>query len=260
MLNEIKSLNIFNRIKFFDHNHTYHIDGKITPKSITSVISGCKPKFDSDKWSKHTAKKLNVDQSVVLKEWKENSEFSTQLGTLLHSYIENYLCNKIKKYDQSLIIEKFGTEKHNDMRGILAKFIKSFHGLYEKLDHLIPLKSELIVGDVDDTRICGTIDLLAYNTKKQCYEIYDYKTNKKFTYKNDYKEKFLHPELSHLDSCDLTSYSLQQSLYKFLIEKYTSIKIQDCFIVWFNRADGSCELIKCLDLTKHCENILKSSI
>lgn len=260
MLNEIRSLKVFNRIKFHEQGHLYYVDDVKQPISITKVISKCKPEFDSDKWSLHTAKKLNVDQSQVLKDWKENAEFSTQLGTLLHSYIENFLSNKIKRYDQNDIINRFGNEKHNEMRGILAKFIKSFHGLYKNFEHIIPLRSELILGDIDDTKICGTADLLAYNTERQCYELYDYKTNKKFTYKNDFKEKYLHPDISHLDVCDLNSYSIQQSFYKYFIEKYTDIKIKDCFIVWFNRADGSCELIKCNDYTQYCSSLLKTTL
>lgn len=256
MINLIKSLNVFNRIKFIDDDHQYLIDNSKSNGSITKVISNCKASFDTDKWSKHVSNRDNKPQELVLEEWKLNTNFSTQLGTLLHSYIENYWFNKIKKYDQQLIIEKFGVELHQQMRDILKGFIKSFHGFYKNHQHITPVRSELIIGDVDNTRICGTIDLLAYNEDVNAFELYDYKTNKKFTSLNSYNEKYINSHISHLDVCDLNSYSLQLSLYKFIIEKYTDIKIANMYIVWFNRHDASCEKILCKDLTMFCDNLL----
>ena len=256
MISLIKNLNVFNRIKFIDDDHVYLIDGVKSNGSITKVLSNCKSTFDSDKWSKHVANRDNKTQEIVLEEWKANSNFSTQLGTLLHSYIENYWFNKIKKYDQQLIIEKFGDSNHRQMRELLGGFIKSFHGFYKKHQHITPIRSELVVGDIDASKVCGTIDLLAYNEEIDAFEIYDYKTNKKFTTSNSFREKYTNRHISHLDVCDLNSYSLQQSLYKFIIEKYTDIKIANMYLVWFNREDTSCEKIQCKDLTEHCSDLL----
>lgn len=257
MINLIKNLNVFNKIKFIDNEHLYLIDGVKSNGSITKVLSMCKKPFDSEKWSKHVANRDNKSQKTVLEEWKINSTFSTQLGTLLHSYIENYWFNKIKKYDQQLIIEKFGEQTHSDMRSILGKFIKSFHGFYKQHNHITPIRSELVIGDIDVSKVCGTVDLLAYNSEINAFEIYDYKTNKKFTTSNQYNEKYINSNISHLDVCDLNNYSLQQSLYRYIIEKYTDIKIANSYLIWFNREDASCEKIKCRDLTEYCEALLK---
>jgi len=256
MLNVIKDLNKFNCIKFLDSEHRYFINGKPATTSITSVISKCKAAFDNDKWSKHKAKQRNVDQEVILKEWQDNALFSTQLGTLLHSYIENYWSNKIKKYDQQSMINIFGAEKHTEMRKLLATFIKSFHGMYDRSQHIVPIRSELVIGDYERSCICGMVDMLAFNEQENCFEIYDFKTNKKFTHRNPYKEKFIHPAIAHLDVSDLNSYSLQQSFYKLIIERYTNIRIKNCYLLWFDRSTSSCEKILCTDLTEYCTQIL----
>jgi hypothetical protein len=257
MLNKIKSLSKFNAIKFIEDEHLYLINNKKATGSITKVISDSKPKFDTDKWSNYKAKQRNISQQEILKEWETSSKFSTHLGTILHSYAENYWFNKIKKYDQEKVKSIFGVEEHKRMHDILASFIKSFHSLYNQLTHLTPIRAELVVGDIDHTNICGTIDLLAFNSELNGFEIYDYKTNKKFTRSSNYNERFTNPILSHLDVCDLNSYSLQQSLYKYIIEKHTDIKIVACNLIWFNRENLTCEKIPCVDMTEYCEPLLK---
>ena len=162
MLNKIKSLNKFNCIKFINDEHQYLINGKSAAGSVTKIISNCKPPFDTTKWSKFKADQRKVSQETILNEWSLNSKFSTQLGTLLHNYVENYWFNRIEKYNQKDIINTFGAAEHSRMRTILGSLIKSFHGLHKELSHLVPVRTELIVGDVDDARICGSIDLLAF--------------------------------------------------------------------------------------------------
>jgi len=256
MLNQIKKLNKFNCIKFIDSEHKYLINGVHTKGSITKVLSDCKLPFDTDKWSKYKAEQRGVEQQVVLDEWALNAKFSTHLGTLLHSYIENYWFNKIKKYDQEEVIKLFGNDEHSRMRTILGNFVKTFNGMHKNMHDIIPIRSELIVGDVDNTQVCGTMDLLAYNTTLNAFEIYDYKTNKKFTHSNPYNEKYTNPIVSHMDVCDLNHYSLQQSLYKYIIEKYTDIRIANCYLLWFDRENMNCEKILCKDYTSLCKELL----
>jgi len=257
MLNRIKKLNVFNCIKFIEDEHKYLIDNVPVSCSITKILSNSKAPFDKQKWSLHTANKRGVDQQVILDEWEVSSKFSTQLGTLLHSYIENYWFNKIKIYDKQLIIKKFGEESHTAIRSLLGSFIKSFHSLYKEHQHLTPIRSELIVGDIHNSKVCGTMDLLAFNEETNSFEILDYKTNKKFTQRNLYGEKYTNPVISHLDVCDLNHYSLQQSLYKYIIQTYTDIEIKDCYLIWFDRESSSCEKILCKDYTNLCKDLLQ---
>ena len=86
-----------------------------------------------------------------------------------------------------------------------------------------PVANEFIVYD-QPNGICGTIDALMYNTKKNCFSIIDWKTSKKFDTGNQWSEYMKEP-FSHVINCNTAHYSLQLSLYKYILEKYTSIKI-----------------------------------
>ena len=62
--------------------------------------------------------------------------------------------------------------------------------------------------------------------------------------------------VSHLDECEFSTYSLQLSLYKYIIEYETKLKIEDCFIVWFNENNNKYKLIKCADYSKEIIDML----
>jgi len=53
-----------------------------------------------------------------------------------------------------------------------------------------------------------------------------------------------------------STYSLQLSTYKYIIEHETDLKIKDCYIVWFNEKNDTYKLIKCADYRKEVENML----
>jgi hypothetical protein len=59
-----------------------------------------------------------------------------------------------------------------------------------------------------------------------------------------------------LDSSELSTYSLQQELYKYLLEKYTDIKVDSCYLVWFNSNNKSYEIIKTKNVDKYMKIIL----
>ena len=88
--------------------------------------------------------------------------------------------------------------------------------------NLVPVKMELVVGD-EDYGLGGMVDCLFYNKKSGMLEVWDYKTNKAINTKNNYGQRFNEP-ISHLDVCEINTYSLQLSLYKHIIEKNTNLK------------------------------------
>ena len=134
--------------------------------------------------------------------------------------------------------------------------IKNFIGFYNwwKEDHIL-LKSEFVIGD-SSSKVCGTIDNLSLNTKTNELVIFDYKTNKEIKRKNARNECLLDC-LSHLQSCEYSKYSLQLSLYSYIIEKISSFKISDSYIVWVS-GDNGYELIKSMDLKNEAKLVLGS--
>ena len=96
------------------------------------------------------------------------------------------------------------------------------------------------------------IDQLFYNEKSKKLEIWDWKTNKAIKDKNKWQQ-FKKP-LSHLDVCELNTYSLQLSFYKLIVERNTELQLGDNYIVWFNENNDTYKVIKCYDFS---DEILK---
>ena len=57
----------------------------------------------------------------------------------------------------------------------------------------------------------------------------------------------------------MNTYSLQLSLYKYIIEKNTNLKLGDSYIVWFNEKNETYKPIKCYDFQKEIVKMLEKN-
>lgn len=232
----------FNSIKFHEKNHTYKINDEVCPLSVTRFLNLFIPDFDSKKMATHCAKKDGVDVQDVLRKWEYEKDIACTKGTIFHNYIDNYLSNKILPIDREEINNLCERYQDKNIENILltnlAKIILQFEKFYEYyIKSFYHVKSEFVVGDIDDTKICGTIDNISVSRDTGEIFIIDYKTNKKYTTRNNYGTKLMYP-VQHLDECKHNIYSLQTSIYSYIIEKYTNIKPQ-IMVVWFNEANDT---------------------
>ena len=256
MLNKLKDLTVFNCIIFISATHKYLINNKPSaPLSVTGLLGLYKEKFDKDKWSAITAKKQGTTPDVIQSIWALNNVYATTRGTMLHNYIENYYNNKVVQYNREQVEKELGTDEHNRLREEIMILIKQFNNFYNDSPWLLPLKSEFAVGDIKDSKICGMLDLIAFNTENNTFEIYDYKTNKDIKQTNSYN-KYMLPPLEHLFECEFNTYALQLSIYKYIIEKYTSIEISKLTIIWFNQKNDNYQLITLPYLKEEVELII----
>ena len=218
----------FNNIKYYDEPHEYFIDGK-KQKSVTTFIGEFKTPFDEEYWSTRKAKELKVSKEELLKEWAFKRDSACDKGSCFHAYAETYLNNKVFPWEPEKYVERYGSDI---LSGPLEKLREMFHDFYKKSSRsLVPIKSELVVGD-EELGICGMVDQLYFNKKSSNLEIWDWKTNKEIKRENPW-ERYDAP-INHLEACEFNTYSLQLSMYKYLIEKNTTINLGDCYIVWFN--------------------------
>jgi len=255
-----KKLQVFECIEFDSKNHTYKINGAASNLySVTRLINSLKPKFDTDKWANIKAKKDNLTPEEIKFQWSEKALLSTTLGTHVHNVIESiYTNSSTLKLEKEKIVNLLGEANYNVFKSGLLKNLNSFKQLFTRTKNiLIPIRNELVIGDLDVTRICGTLDFLGYNKEKQCLEIYDFKTNNNIAFQHTYKEKFF-SRLEHLDTCEYNVYSLQMSLYRYILEKYTSLDIGNCYILCLNSPNKDYELIKTTYFKAEVENILKT--
>ena len=250
-----KELAKFNHIKFHDEEHKYYMDGKRTD-SVTSVIGKYKPPFDKDFWSKKKSDERGITKEEILAEWKYKADFACERGSAFHEFAENYLANKVFPFPEYKITNALGGEdKMLECKEGVYKLIEMFKKFYDDSHgKLVPVRAEVVVGD-GEWGITGMIDQLFFNEKSGMLEIWDWKTNKAIKKENKWQQ-FKKP-LSHLDVCELNTYSLQLSFYRLIVERNTELELGDSYIVWFNENNDSYKVMKCLDFRDDILKIMK---
>jgi ATP-dependent exoDNAse (exonuclease V) beta subunit len=261
----IKLEESFSDVIFLEKNHLYKINNGPALMSVSQIINNYEKPFDSKSIAEKVAKKRKCSIDDILKEWDFAKDYSCHKGSEFHRFVENFLARKQISLDIDSIKNFYDSRKFflkdssiedykNEMKEMIKNFIKFYN--WWKKDHIL-LKSEFVIGD-SESKICGTIDNLSFNKKTKQLVIFDYKTNKDIKMKNNYGEKLLN-ELSFLDKCEYTKYSLQLSLYSHILEKKTSFSVPTSYIVWVN-AKENYDLIKCIDLKRESKIILNKFI
>lgn len=244
MTNLFKELSIFNRITFVESSHTYLIDEAPTNSpSVTQLLKRFKRKFDLENMSSRVAKKRGVTQEQIKAEWEMNNLYSTTIGSMLHKYIENFYCNKKINYEGTF--QQLGYDEKRKLETNFPKLVKYFHNFYNDNKHLHCVKNEIVLGDITDTKVCGTSDMLCYNEMTDSLEILDFKTNKKMD-RNSKHGKLFYP-FEHLDECEINEYTIQLNTYKYFIETNTNLKIDKLKIIWFNVDNDDYKLFELSD-------------
>ena len=218
----------FQGITFFEKDHKYirNIGGKkIKYLSGTSIIKEIKEPFDRVKVAKEFVERNDIDLPSVFfeKQWEHEGVIGSDKGSIVHSFTENFIQNKIINEDEIKLISKQNLSTMNNIKASMAKIEELFNRGF------IHIASEKIVYD-DEYEKCGTIDQIWYNTETKKLAIWDWKTNKKITTKAFKNKKFLAP-ISHLEDCKLNEYSLQLSIYKYFVCKNLNIDPLDVEIV-----------------------------
>ena len=150
---------------------------------------------------------------LIAKEWRERGEKSAQEGTYLHEQIENfYLEQEYNRTEEFHLFENFVNENN----------------------HIKPYRTEWRIFD-EQYHIAGTIDLISENVNG--YEMYDWKRSKKVVnsfngqpIKNNQWQKGV-GQLSDTEDTSYNRYCLQQSLYKYILEKNYGIKISNMYLI-----------------------------
>jgi hypothetical protein len=245
---------VFNDITFYDEPHKYFIDQRELI-SVTTIIHKYQEDFNESYWANFKATQKKITTEEVIRAWKFINKKGTIKGSAIHDYAENLFQNKIFKYPKEIILEEFGFDpiwtEYQTTKEHVNKFYNDVHG------KLIPIRTEFVVYD-KESLIGGMLDILFYNVKTNEFQIWDYKTNKKFTINN--KEKYLLGDLCMIEDCDLEIYSLQLSLYKYIIEKNTGIKLGKSYVVWFSHNNPTYEIIETKDRAYHAKLIIEKRI
>jgi len=242
----LKKLNkAFGDFKFFEEDHHYEYKGQRIGISATSLIESYANEFKQDEIAEKVAIKEGKTVQEVLDEWKQKNEWACEKGTMCHEYIQSIWEGNIAfGYESNEIIEKL--------------FNQADHFFIDYRNRLEHLADEFIIGS-EEYDIASAVDHLFINKGTGKLVLVDYKTN---SYMSGYNKKAyskpMKMPLDNLNDDALHHYYLQLSIYKFIIEKYTDIKVEEMFIVYMSENIENYEIIEIPYLEKEVKKILEN--
>jgi hypothetical protein len=226
-------------LSFDPDKHQYLIDGQ-PATAVSTLVDRFFPEFDSEYWGAYKARQRGVATEVVLKEWADKGKDSAALGTRLHEHIETF-------YNSG------ATATH------LPEF-KQFLNFHGDHGHLTPHRTEWRVFN-EDVLVAGTLDFVAQHPDGSV-SIYDWKRSEKVIHadgriqQNGYQTK--EGPLGDLDDSRFSRYSIQQNLYKWLLESKYGCRVRSMHLVVLHPAYNSYTVLDVPDRAKHVQRIVES--
>lgn len=241
----------FGDFKFFEKGHYYQYKGKDVGISVTRFIEQYAQEFKQQEIAERVANRDGKTVQEVLDEWKYKNQFACEKGSTCHEYAQSLWSGaewEAKHFDWSYQFQE-----------ALDKIIEQAdHFNYEYRDKLEHLADEYIVGS-SEYDIASAIDHLFINKLTGELVLVDYKTNSYLSgyNKKAYSKKMKVP-LQHLNDDAIHHYYIQLSIYRYLIEKYTNLKVSEMFIVYFSENIENYEIINIPYLKNEVEKILEN--
>ena len=180
--------------------------------SATTLINKFKKKFDADFHAKRAADKEGVTPEEIKMRWKKMNDESKVKGSAIHEAID--------------VFNRTG-EIHEQYKELLAS-VASLN-LYD----VSKIKCEELVYN-HDHKLAGTADII--EDLGSYFNVYDFKTNKKFNLFSPYGSALLAP-VSHLSDCEYNIYALQLSLYAFMYKSMTGKRVGKLAIIYLNSSN-----------------------
>jgi ATP-dependent exoDNAse (exonuclease V) beta subunit len=242
----------FHDFRFFPDDHHYEYKGKRVGISVTRLIEEYTQPFDAETVAQRVAKKSGKSVQEVLDEWQQKNELSCKKGSQCHEFVqslwsgEEYLWNGYQN-------ELCSYDEFSNVCDYIFEQAHQFHEDYkDKLEHLA---EEFVIGS-EEYDVASAIDHLFINTLTGGLVLVDYKTNSDIHKKEKYAGKMKAP-LSSLKDTTLNHYYIQLSIYKYLVEKYAGVKVDEMFIVYMSENIENYEIIDVPYLKKEVETILE---
>lgn len=184
-------------LRFRDSDHLYEEINDPSRKwsGVTTLISKFKEKFDdsiSEKNSRDTQSKwFGVDPAEIRRIWKAEGDRSTSLGKQYHLKQE---LGEVTGIQCCPVVDEWkyaGVQQLQE--GVYPEFL-CYHPEYA---------------------VCGQIDRV--EVINNVINIIDYKSNKEIK-REGFRGKRMLPPINHLQDCHLMHYSLQLSLYAYILQ------------------------------------------
>jgi len=246
----LKELNkAFGDFKFFEKDHHYEYKGKRVGMSVTRLIEEYAQEFKQQEMAEKSAVKNNKSVQEVLDEWKQKNEWACKKGSICHEYVQSCWNKEIQMIDKQLYTQP----QKQTFLWIFSQADNFYNDYKNRLEHLA---DEYVIGS-EEYDIASAIDHLFINKLTDGLVLVDYKTNSDI-HKNERYAKKMKVPLSHLKDDTLTHYAIQLSIYKYIVEKYTNLKFEEMFIVWFSENIENYQIIEVPYLKNEVIKILEN--
>ena len=226
------------------HSYSYSRNGKTKIlESVTSVVNKCFTPFDADKVISKLLLNKNgfyagMGREEIKDKWSRMGKLARREGTALHDKIEKFLGEE--EVEISL----------DDVA--MTQFLS-----WDEYNNLQPVSLEDRVYD-EVIGIGGTIDALFQDPEGK-YILVDWKRCKKLKNRNRW-DKSISPFLPNLEDCNVSKYTLQLNIYRYIIEKNYDIKISEMRIVNFHPEQSEYEEVIVRDLAKEVCALVKNVV
>jgi len=205
--------NIFDKtISLIEPGHKYVLETNPSLKfrSVTEIVGDYFEAFDkhtiANNLVSNNPKYMHLQAEDLIAKWDAARDY----GTKIHKEIEDYL--KESKYPE-------------EVKSVYAvEWLKKY-----QMKSDVDIFSEIKVYSTE-LNIAGSIDILAHDKKADTYEVIDWKTSKNIETKSFNNKMGTHPVTSNLQDCKFVHYSLQLSFYRYLLEQYYGLTINNQLI------------------------------
>ena len=245
----------FGQFKFFPSDHHYECYDERVGISVTRLIEEYCNEFNAEEIAEKVAARDKKTTQEVLLEWSYKNEFACIKGSNCHDYAQCLWSKDDFTYDPFDNSPQF-IQANKIIQQQAENFKFDFDGIIEHL------AAEYVVGS-EEYDIASAIDHLFINVKTGGLILVDYKTNSYLGgYNDDGKQekyaKSMKVPLHHLKDLTINHYYIQLSIYKFLVEKYTNLKIENMFIVYMSENIQNYQIIKTPYLKDEVVKILEN--
>lgn len=238
-------VNSFPNVEFFEEEHKYVIDGDIVFPSVSTFVKDFYKEFDKEGISKRYSDSRGFSQEDVLNAWEGNAKLSTDNGSDVHLFAEDYAYYRY-----------FDVGDRPHVTCIKCLGVIDFYNSLPP--HIVPVALELVMY-LKQFGIVGTTDIVLFNIETKTFIIADFKTNETLFetgFDNDLPLKII-PESEGLTQNNFGKYSVQVNLYQYMFEKGTGYEVSDRWIVHLTKGKKLFAIHQAKDLQKHIEKYLK---
>ena len=212
-------------IEFLEEEHRYIYKTGEDFMPVSHLYHLFFEEFDKEATAKRVAERQGRCVEEILEEWDAKRNEAAEIGKFMHSQIEHDL--KSENYSLTIHFNYNGRFIQKDMDVDISREIGYYKNFRQQLSSR-PFRAEWCVCDPRH-KVAGTIDLLCRRDDGS-FDMYDWKRSPKIDPSATAFKRGING-LQHLNDCQYIHYSLQQNLYRYMLETYYGIRVNSMHLV-----------------------------